>query len=182
MIDIQFEIDGKAVKTNNIADALERAMFDSIADSLRTTLGSVRDPDTGEFPTVFVRGSSLENMSISVEGSDAVVALATERLQEDFEVTESPESDAEVNETPYVFLCHASEDKLLVDLNYDEDSHEKGVDVPVAMMPRTGDVTLLQMDGAVTKDELKEILKTANKACQQIYKVQKEAIKARYKR
>ena len=115
MIDIQFEIDGKAVKINNIADALERAMFDTIAENLRTTLGGMRDPDTGEFPTVVVRGSSLENMAISVEGSDAVVALATERLQEDFDVTESPESDAEPGETPYVFLCHASEDKPLVE-------------------------------------------------------------------
>ena len=90
-------------------------MFDTIAENLRTTLGGMRDPDTGEFPTVVVRGSSLENMSISVEGSDAVVALATERLQEDFDVTESPESDAEPGETPYVFLCHASEDKPLVE-------------------------------------------------------------------
>ena len=49
MLDIQFEIDGKPVNPNNIADALERAMFDTVADGLRKSLGSVARPDTGDF-------------------------------------------------------------------------------------------------------------------------------------
>jgi len=114
VIDIKFEIDGKVVHTNNIADALERAMFNTVADELRTTLASVRDPHTGEFPTVVVRGNSLENMSIQIEGSEAVVALAEECLGDDLEKVETGTAMDEPTEPPHVFLCHASEDKPIV--------------------------------------------------------------------
>ena len=72
--------------------------------------------------------------------------------------------------------------KLLVDVNSEEDCELGATDIPIAMMPRTGEITLLQMDGFATKEELKEVLKTAKKVCKEIYKVQSEALKARYKK
>jgi len=73
------------------------------------------------------------------------------------------------------------EDKIVVDVSKEEEDYEGGMaDIPVAMMPRTNEITLLQMDGFATLSELKEVLKTAKKAIEQIYKVQKDALRERY--
>ncbi len=74
------------------------------------------------------------------------------------------------------------EDKIIVDLNYEEDSHEEGVDFPVALTARTNKITLLQMDGIVKKDDIKEMIKAAKKACEQINKLQVKAIKEKYEK
>ena len=73
-------------------------------------------------------------------------------------------------------------DKLLVDLDYSEESYPDGpvADIPVAMMPNSGMVTLLQMDGEVKKEELMKALEMAKKACADIYEVQKKALKEKY--
>lgn len=74
------------------------------------------------------------------------------------------------------------DDKLLVDLDYSEESYEDGpvADIPIAMLPTSEKITLLQMDGELTKDELKKILKMAKKVCNEIYEVQKKALKEKY--
>lgn len=72
-------------------------------------------------------------------------------------------------------------DRAVLDLNYDEEAYEDGsVDIPVAMMPRTGKITLLQLDGELNKEQLKEALKLAKKGCEELYEVQKAALKAKY--
>ena len=73
-------------------------------------------------------------------------------------------------------------DKLLVDLDYSEESYPDGpvADIPVAMMPNSGMVTLFQMDGEVKKEELMKALEMAKKACADIYEVQKRALKEKY--
>ena len=73
-------------------------------------------------------------------------------------------------------------DMIAVDLDYAEESYE-GVDVadvPVAFIPRTGQITLLQMDGLIDKDSLKKALEVGRKACLQIYEIQKKALKDRF--
>lgn len=73
-------------------------------------------------------------------------------------------------------------DKIVVDLCKEEEDYEEGAtDIPVAMMPRLNEITLLQLDGNVTKAELKEALDGAKKACEQIYKTQQQALKDKYK-
>jgi|TARA_B100001971_G_C18163371_1_gene522740 exosome complex component RRP41 len=74
------------------------------------------------------------------------------------------------------------DDKLVVDLDYSEESYEGGpvADVPVAFMPNSGKLTLLQMDGEVKKEQLKELLELGKKACKDIYEVQKAALKKKY--
>ena len=76
------------------------------------------------------------------------------------------------------------DDKLLVDLDYLEESYENGpvADIPVAMMPNSNKITLLQMDGLVSKDDLKKLLEMGKKACKDIYEIQKKALKDKYKR
>jgi len=74
------------------------------------------------------------------------------------------------------------EDKILVDLNYAEESYEGEVaDIPMAMIPNTGEITLLQMDGKVSKEMLLDALRMGKDALLRIHKVQQEALKAKYR-
>lgn len=74
------------------------------------------------------------------------------------------------------------EDKIVVDLNYEEDSYEHGSDIAIAMLPGTGKITLLQMDGQITPEDLKEVFAKAEAACKKILKVQKAALQERFKK
>ena len=73
-------------------------------------------------------------------------------------------------------------DKLLVDLDYSEESYADApvADIPVAIMPNSGKITLLQMDGEVKKEELMKLLEMGKKACIDIYEIQKKALKEKY--
>ncbi len=73
-------------------------------------------------------------------------------------------------------------DKLLVDLDYSEESYPDVpvADVPIAIMPNSGKVTLLQMDGEIKKDELMKLLEMGKKAIASIYEIQKNALKEKY--
>jgi exosome complex component RRP41 len=69
--------------------------------------------------------------------------------------------------------------ELLLDLFEPEDNFGDA-DMPFAMMPRTKEITLLQMDGELTKDEIAELLKMNMKACEKIYEAQKVALKEKF--
>jgi exosome complex component RRP41 len=73
------------------------------------------------------------------------------------------------------------EDKMLVDLNYDEDSHENGVDIPIAMLHNSKKISLMQMDGVISPAEIKQAVGFVRDACDQIYEVQKAALKDKFK-
>jgi len=74
------------------------------------------------------------------------------------------------------------ENKIVVDVNKEEEDYEGGMaDIAVAMAPRNGDITLLQMDGFATKKQLKEALEVAKKACKKLRDVQVKALKEKYK-
>ncbi|MFC1769149.1 exosome complex exonuclease Rrp41 [Nanoarchaeota archaeon] len=73
------------------------------------------------------------------------------------------------------------DDKIVVDLDYSEESYDAIVsDIPIAYLPTMEKVTLLQMDGIVDKDMLKEALKLGVKACKKIGELQKKALKKKY--
>ncbi|NWF95694.1 MAG: exosome complex exonuclease Rrp41 [Candidatus Thorarchaeota archaeon] len=68
---------------------------------------------------------------------------------------------------------------LVVDLGDEEDKHGQG-DIPMAILPTTGEITLLQQDGYFTKDELLEAIQMGMNACKYIHELQKEALKRAY--
>ncbi len=75
------------------------------------------------------------------------------------------------------------EDKLLVDLSYAEEAFEGTVvDMPVAMIPRTGQVTLLQMDGLMPRQDVSKGLIMAQKALRDINEIQRAALKEKFAR
>ena len=69
---------------------------------------------------------------------------------------------------------------LVVDLNGEEDNNSES-DVAVAMISNRDIVTLLQMDGVLTKDELMQLLDMAKKTCKKIYEMQRETLLEKYK-
>lgn len=72
-------------------------------------------------------------------------------------------------------------DKLVMDLNKEEEDFKGGsTDIPVAMMPRNSEVTLLQLDGEVKKEDLMSAIRLAKKGVEQIYTLQRAALKEKY--
>ena len=69
--------------------------------------------------------------------------------------------------------------EVVLDLSGEEDNHGEA-DMPIAMIPRTNTITMLQMDGRMTKEEFERGLKLALTTCHQIYELQKAALIERY--
>ncbi len=77
--------------------------------------------------------------------------------------------------------CGLVGDQVVVDLDKTEEDFEGGaVDIPIAMLPRTGEITLLQLDGEISKEDLKKAIEAGKEACKKIYEVQKAALRAKY--
>ncbi len=89
--------------------------------------------------------------------------------------------DAGIPMKDLVAACAAGkiDGKIVLDLNEVEDQ-EGDADVPVAIMPRTGGISLLQMDGILSQTEFKEALELALEGCKQVYELQKEALTKAY--
>ncbi len=89
--------------------------------------------------------------------------------------------DAGIPMRDLVAACAAGkiEGHIILDLNDHEDKYGEA-DVPVAYMPRLNKVTLLQMDGVLSPDELRRCIELAIEGCQHIYELQREALKRKY--
>jgi len=73
------------------------------------------------------------------------------------------------------------DDKVLVDLNYDEEAYDAEVaDIPIAIIPSTKEISLLQMDGLISKEELKKGLEMGWDAALKIRDIQRKALKEKY--
>jgi hypothetical protein len=80
MIDISFEINGRKVNPNQLTEALEQAVFQQLKDKLVRAIRNVRDPKTGEQPRVRVKGRSLKDLSLEIEGSPEIVEEVKRRI------------------------------------------------------------------------------------------------------
>lgn len=69
---------------------------------------------------------------------------------------------------------------IVLDLDKYEDSEfedgEGSTDIPMSFT-KNGEITHIQLDGKIKKEQLKEAVEMAEKACKEIYEVQKEALK-----
>ncbi|MBD3202869.1 exosome complex exonuclease Rrp41 [Candidatus Woesearchaeota archaeon] len=73
------------------------------------------------------------------------------------------------------------DDKIVVDLDYEEEALDAEVsDIPVAMIPSTGEITLLQMDGIIDKKTLLNALKIIKEPLLKINEIQKKALKKKF--
>ncbi|HDD72481.1 MAG TPA: exosome complex exonuclease Rrp41 [Candidatus Aenigmarchaeota archaeon] len=71
-------------------------------------------------------------------------------------------------------------DEYVLDLEGKEEEVTK-CDMPVACMPRTNKITLLQMDGNLPPEDVKKVMNLALKGCKIIYEKQKEALREKWK-
>ncbi len=92
-------------------------------------------------------------------------------------------ADAGVPMRDLVAACAAGkiDGEIVLDLNKDEDNYGES-DVPVAIMPLKNDITLLQMDGYLTREEFIEAVKLAIKGAKAVYQKQREALREKYLR
>ena len=68
---------------------------------------------------------------------------------------------------------------LVLDIDQVEDNFGEA-DMPVAAAPALGEITLLQLNGVLTREEFEEALDLALKGIEQIYRMQKETLKKKY--
>ena len=90
-------------------------------------------------------------------------------------------ADAGIPLRDLVAACAAGkvDGQLVLDLNEMED--QKGeADVPIAFTPRTGEITLLQMDGLLTRTEFESALNLSIDGCTRIHALQRSALKSFY--
>jgi exosome complex component RRP41 len=69
--------------------------------------------------------------------------------------------------------------QIALDLSDVEDKQGEA-DMPVAVMPKSNVITLIQMDGGLTPEEFERGLDIAVKTCHEIHEQQKAVLKERY--
>jgi exosome complex component RRP41 len=91
-------------------------------------------------------------------------------------------ADAGIPMSDIVPSCAAGkiDGKIVIDLFKDEDNYGSA-DMPIAYVPRTGKILLLQMDGHLTVDEFNKALDMSINACKKIYDIQRRSLRDRYK-
>jgi exosome complex component RRP41 len=90
-------------------------------------------------------------------------------------------ADAGINMRDLVVGCSCGliEDQVVADLDDTEDKEGNG-DMPVAIMPNLGQVTLLQVDGRYTREKFQKAFELAIEKGKQIYQMQREALTTRF--
>jgi hypothetical protein len=68
MVDISFEIGGVIVESNNVKNALEKALFQGVREYIKKTVGAVLCPEHGVAPKIVCKGTSLSDSYFEVSG------------------------------------------------------------------------------------------------------------------
>jgi exosome complex component RRP41 len=90
-------------------------------------------------------------------------------------------ADAGIPMRDLVPSCAAGKvgDQIVLDLFKEEDNHGDA-DMPIAYVPRTDEVLLLQMDGQFSYDDFSSALDMLVSACGKIYELQRQALTDKY--
>lgn len=108
---LKITIGGKSIRSDQFTDEMMNQAFRSAVDELRERYSAIRHPKTGEFPTVIVLGTSLDDFSLRLEGSKELMDIVREKFSdEELEGVELYTTDTP-KVTPKVFLSYAGEDQ-----------------------------------------------------------------------
>lgn len=90
-------------------------------------------------------------------------------------------ADAGIPMKGLISSCAAGkvEDHIILDLCKEEDNCGQA-DLPIAILPKTKELLLMQLDGILTRQEFKQAFQLGIKGCLEIYEKQKQALKKRY--
>jgi len=146
-------------------------------------------PDRRSVEISKVTGGALEPVVLTENFPESVINVNIEVVQAEagtrcagITAASVALADAGIPMKDLVPACAAGKvgGEIILDLCKEEDNFGES-DLPIAMIPRTGGISLLQMDGLMTGEELEEALNLAKKGCEIIYEKQKEALRKRYK-
>lgn len=107
------KFNGKPFKAGDFQKALHKETAKLVGDHLRKRVSSVRDPETGGFATVIVDGEGLDDMSLRIEGTPAVLDQVRQDLGVETDVEDRELEQASANISPKVFLSFGWEDRDL---------------------------------------------------------------------
>ncbi|MCK4614335.1 MAG: exosome complex exonuclease Rrp41 [Thermoplasmata archaeon] len=145
-------------------------------------------PDRRSTEISKVIGEALESVIFTEQFPRTVVDVFIEVFQADagtrvagLTAASVALADAGVPMKALITACAAGkvEDTVVLDLGKLEDNAGQA-DLPMAIIPTTGEIVLMQMDGHLTPAEFRKARDMAVNACYQIYEMQKDALKRRY--
>ena len=76
--------------------------------------------------------------------------------------------------------CGKAFNEIILDLNKEEEDAPDAVDIPLAILPNSNEIALLQMDGLITKEEFNKAIQMGIKGCKDIYEIQKKALEEKF--
>lgn len=90
-------------------------------------------------------------------------------------------ADAGINMKDLVAACAAGKVAGQVVLDIDDTEDKEGqADLPIALMPMTEQITLLQLDGQLNDEEFNKAFNYALQGCKTVYQLQREALIGKY--
>ena len=90
-------------------------------------------------------------------------------------------ADAGINMRDLVSACAAGKVAGQVVLDVDDTEDKEGqADLPIAIMPNSNQVTLLQLDGQLNSEEFSKAFNWALDGCRKVYQLQREALIGKY--
>ena len=90
-------------------------------------------------------------------------------------------ADAGINMRDLVSACAAGKVAGQVVLDVDDTEDKEGqADLPIAVMPMTNQITLLQLDGQLSDEEFSKAFSWALDGCKRVYNLQREALIGKY--
>ncbi len=90
-------------------------------------------------------------------------------------------ADAGINMRDLVAACAAGKVAGQVVLDIDDTEDKEGqADLPIALMPMSNQITLLQLDGQLNDEEFGKAFSYALEGCKTVYRLQREALIGKY--
>ncbi len=107
-------LNGRPFDPDDFQEALMKSVVDHFKEQLHERISGIRDPATGEFPVVYVSGTTLENVSARIDASAELLAIVRERLSpEDLTMTNLVDANTQTRHT--AFLSFGWEDREMAE-------------------------------------------------------------------
>lgn len=103
---------GKPFNADDFSRSLQKAATESIIAQVREKFGSIRHPETGEFPAILAIGDSLDTLRMRIEGSAELLQIVKDQYKGDDLPIDFVTTSAT---SPKVFLSYAWENSALAE-------------------------------------------------------------------
>ena len=82
MINVSYEVGGRKVSLGQFSSEIEKAVLTQVTDNVTKALSSVRCQEHGQYPSVVVKGASLDELQFEIHGCcEDLIARATQQLR-----------------------------------------------------------------------------------------------------